>query len=51
MVEIENISESTLNSLSVWAIVVNETLLVQTQSCIVRNFPKLEIKFIFNSKP
>ena len=38
------------NSLSARTTVVNETLLVQTQSYISRNFPRLEIKFIFNRK-
>ena len=38
------------NPFSASAIVVNETLLGQTQSHIARNFPGLEVKFIFNKR-
>ena len=37
------------NSFSAGKSVVKETLLNQTQSCIARNFSRLEIKFIFNN--
>ena len=50
MAEIKNILESSLKFFSVKAIVVNDTLLGQTQSRIARNFARLEIQFIFDNK-
>ena len=38
------------DSLSFSKTVVSETLLGQTQNRIARNFPRMEINFIFNNK-
>ena len=48
--EIKNISEASLKLTFGQLTVVNEIFLDQTQTYIDRNFPTLEIKFIFNNK-